>query len=77
MKVRLGITKGAAALYAGVYDVTDADSFGRACADAWSKLLQAQLRKETSIGALMEHVEGGVLDQLVLLSQETESKGRG
>jgi hypothetical protein len=64
MRVRLGITKGGVSLYAGAYEVADADSFGKACADAWSKLLQAQLGREASIGALMEHVEGGVLDQL-------------
>jgi hypothetical protein len=65
MKVRLGITKHGISLYTGAYDVADADSFGRACADAWSKLTQEQVRKESSIGALMEHLSGGVLDQLV------------
>ncbi|MGP0092403.1 MAG: hypothetical protein ACLPKB_20955 [Xanthobacteraceae bacterium] len=64
MKVKLRITKDDVLLHAGVYDVADADSFGRACADAWSKLRQAQLDQESSIGALMEHLDGNVLDRL-------------
>ena len=65
MKVRLGITKNGISLYTGAYDVADADSFGRACADACSKLMEQQVRKESSIGALMEHLSGGGLDHLV------------
>jgi hypothetical protein len=61
----ISITKDGISLYTGVYDIADADSFGRACADAWSKLTQEQVRRESSIGALMEHLSGGVLDQLV------------
>jgi len=64
MKVTLRIAKKETLLYAGIYDVADADSFGRACADAWSKLRQKQLAQETSIGALMEHLDGNVLEQL-------------
>jgi hypothetical protein len=62
MKVKLRITKHGTSLYAGAYDVADADTFGKACADAWSKLRQEQLSKESSIGALMEHLEGHLLD---------------
>jgi hypothetical protein len=64
MKVKLRIKKDGTLLYAATHDVADADSFGRACADAWSKLRQQQLDQETSIGALMEHLDGNVLDQL-------------
>jgi hypothetical protein len=60
MKVSLRITKGGTSLYVGTYDVVDAGSFGKACADAWSKLIQQQFRKESSVGALMEHVENEV-----------------
>jgi hypothetical protein len=63
MKVRLDVTKEGRPLYAGTYDIVDADSFGKACADAWSKLMQEQLRHNSNIGALMEHLESGVLDQ--------------
>ena len=64
MKVKLQITKNGTSLYAGDHDIADAESFGKACADAWSKLQQAQMKKETSIGALMEHINDNVLDQL-------------
>ncbi len=64
MRIILRITKDDALLHAGAYDVADADSFGKACADAWSKLRQAQLEQETSIGALMEYLDSNVLDQL-------------
>ena len=64
MKVELQITKNGTSIYAGAYDVADAESFGKACADAWSKLRQEQLGKESSIGALFEHIDENVLDQL-------------
>jgi hypothetical protein len=64
MNLRLEITKDGMSLYTGTYDVADADSFGKACADACSKLVQERLRKDSSIGALMEHLESGFLDQL-------------
>jgi hypothetical protein len=65
MKVQLRISKNGTAIYAGAYDVADAESFGKACADAWWKLKQRQMQRESSIGALMEHLDSGVLDQLV------------
>jgi hypothetical protein len=64
MKVKLQITKDGASLYAGAYDIGDAQSFGNACSDAWQQLQQARLNRETSIGAVMEHVNDSVLDQL-------------
>jgi hypothetical protein len=56
MKVQLRITKNGTPIYAGAYDVADADSFGKACADAWWQLRQRQMERESSIGALMEHL---------------------
>jgi len=64
MKIQLKITKGGASLYAGVHEVEDADSFGKACAEAWSALRERQLDSETSIGDLMDHLSRTVLDQL-------------
>lgn len=64
MKVHLQIRRDGRLLYSGTHDVVDAESFGRACAEAWWKLRQQQLDKQTSIGALMEHLDGDVLDQL-------------
>jgi hypothetical protein len=62
--VHLRITKHGTAIYTGTYDIADADSFGKACADAWFKIRQQQMAKESSIGALMEHLENGVIDLL-------------
>jgi hypothetical protein len=64
MKARLQVTKHGATLHSGVYDIADADGFGRACVSIWSALREQQLNQETSIGALMENLDRSVLDQL-------------
>lgn len=64
MKVKLQIHKAGVPIYTGIHDVTDADSFGKACADAWSNLQQKQVEKESSIGALYEHLADNVMNQL-------------
>lgn len=64
MKVKLQVSKNGSPLYVGDYDISDAEDFGKACADAWAQLQQAQLNKEPSIGALIEHINNSVLDQL-------------
>ena len=64
MKVKLRITKAGASIYEGTYHVADAESFGKACADAWGRLKQQQMEKETSIGALIDHLDRDVLDEL-------------
>lgn len=64
MKVRLRIHKHGAALYEGTYDVSDAASFGRACADAWSRLQEQRLAKATSIGALFDQLDERLLEEL-------------
>ena len=38
MKVKLQISKNGTSLYSGAYEIADAESFGKACADAWSQL---------------------------------------
>ena len=58
MRIKLQIAKDGTSLYAGAYDIKDARS------GAWQQLQQAQLNRETSIGAVMEHVNDSVLDQL-------------
>jgi len=64
MKVRMQISKDHVSLCAGTYEVADADSFGKACADLWCQLQERQLGRESSVGALMENIQGGVLDKL-------------
>ena len=61
MKAQLQVKKNSALLHSGVYDINNADDFGKACADVWLALRERQLNNESSIGALMEH---GVFDLL-------------
>jgi len=65
MKIRMRISKDGASLYERVYDVFDAESFGKACADAWCALEEQQMEKEDSIGAVMEHLKRDMLDQMM------------
>jgi hypothetical protein len=65
MKVKLQIAKDGTSVFTGTYEVEDAQSFGEACSDVWQQLQRAQLDRETSIGAVMEHVNDSILDQLV------------
>jgi hypothetical protein len=64
MKVKLRVQKKGTALYEGTYDVTDADSFGTACADVWNHLLERRLARASSIGALFDELDEGLLDEL-------------
>jgi hypothetical protein len=64
MKVKLRIRKDGLLLYEGAHEIADADSFGKACAEAWWKVRQQRMQKEPSIGALMEHLDEVTLDQL-------------
>ena len=64
MKIKLRIERGGASLFEGTYDVTDADSFGLACADAWEQIRTRRLDKASSVGALMEMLHQNVLDEL-------------
>ena len=64
MKIKLQIVKDGVSLYTGSYEIENAESFGKACPDVWQQLRRAQLDRETSIGALMEHVNDSVLNQL-------------
>ena len=65
MKVKLGIASDDHILHEGTYDISDAESFGRACADAWEKLRTERLEKATSIGALYDILNDSVLDLLL------------
>ena len=64
MKVKLKIRKGTAALEEGTYDIFDAESFGKACADLWVRLHDDRLAKATSIGALYDQLNERLLDEL-------------
>jgi hypothetical protein len=64
MKVNLRLHKDGAVLYDGSYDVSDADSFGKACTDVWNRLREQRLAAATSIGALFEELDQRLLDHL-------------
>ncbi|HJZ44142.1 MAG TPA: hypothetical protein VJ233_10500 [Hyphomicrobiaceae bacterium] len=65
MKIKLVIRKKKEiALYEGVHEITDAESFGRAFADVWAQLQDRRLQKTTSIGALMEVLNEDLLEEL-------------
>ncbi|MEX0752196.1 MAG: hypothetical protein WD073_04640 [Xanthobacteraceae bacterium] len=65
MKVRLQIHKGGIAIYEGFYTVSDAESFGKACADAWTQLREMHMARATSVGALYEALDEQLLDKLL------------
>jgi hypothetical protein len=64
MKVQLRIQRGGSSLFEGSYEITDAETFGRACADAWEQIRTRRLDKATSVGALIDMLNQTVLDEL-------------
>lgn len=65
MKLKLVVRrKDGTPLYEGVHEIVDAESFGRAFTDVWAQVHDRQLQKSTSIGALMERLNEGVLEEL-------------
>jgi hypothetical protein len=64
MKVRLKIEKGHTILYERVHDILDAESFGKACSNAWVQLREQKLAHATSIGALYDELDDQLLDEL-------------
>ena len=64
MKIQLRIIKKNVALYEGLHEVTDAETFGAAFADVWAKMQDRRLQKTTSIGDLMEVLNEDVLEEL-------------
>lgn len=64
MKTRLRITCADGVLYEGTHDIRDAESFGKACSEAWEQLRAQRLDKATSIGALYDVLNENVLDLL-------------
>ena len=64
MKVRLRVEKDGVALCEGTYEVSDAHSFGRACAALWNELRDRRLAQATSIGALYDELNEQLLEEL-------------
>jgi hypothetical protein len=64
MKIKLEFRKNGTDLYHGVHEIECAEDFGRAFAVAWQELHRVQLGRESSVGALMEHMNENVLERL-------------
>lgn len=64
MMIKLRIEKGDVMLYEQNYDISDAESFGKACAHAWSQLRGQRLDRATSVGALFERLNDPLIDEL-------------
>ncbi len=64
MKLKLQVEKDGTSLYESIYEVADADGFGKACADAWNKLRERRFASATSIGALYETLDERLIDGL-------------
>jgi hypothetical protein len=64
MKMRLRIHRNSTVLYDGIHDVSDADSFGRAFAGAWTHMFEQKFNKASSVGALFEALDERMLDEL-------------
>jgi hypothetical protein len=47
-----------------VYEIGDAEAFGRACSHAWAQMREQRLARATSIGALFEELDDQVLGDL-------------
>lgn len=80
MKIRMQVTRDDALLHEAIYEIDDAESFSRACTQAWNALTARDLRTATSIGALYDAIETEeqLLDGLVIaFSVPTLSGGHG
>jgi hypothetical protein len=64
MKIKLRLHKDKSTLHEGIYEVSDAESFGRACADAWAQIREKRLASASSIGALFDALNDQMLDEL-------------
>jgi hypothetical protein len=64
MKIKLRIRKAGLSLFESVYEINDAERFGKGCTDAWIQIRDRELGDATSIGDFMDRMDQNVLDQL-------------
>jgi hypothetical protein len=64
MNIRLEVHKSDRKIFEGAFAVSDAQSFGHACADVWRQLEAEKFKQATSIGALMDTLGENVLEVL-------------
>jgi hypothetical protein len=63
MKLNLQIRKNGNALDENVHEISDADSFGRECAPAWTRLRERMV-EASSVAALFEALDDDLLEEL-------------
>jgi hypothetical protein len=64
MKVTLQVQKDGTPLYEGAHDISDAESFGRACSQVWTHLRERKIAGASSVGALYEALDERLLGEL-------------
>lgn len=64
MKMKLELTKAGKALVAETFEVSDAESFGRACTELWMRLEKRGFDRTTSVGEFMERAGDSVAREL-------------
>jgi hypothetical protein len=65
MRVRLSIERDGTVLFEDRYDIFDAESFGKACSQAWMQLRERRAQAATSVGALFEELDSQLLQELL------------
>jgi hypothetical protein len=64
MKLKLLVSRNGISIYAGIYTVSDAESFGVACSDLWEKLTALKIAKARNVGALYDALEDSMAADL-------------
>ena len=72
MKIKLAVKRDKLPICQGVYDVSDAESFGAACSNLWEKMEQRKVAAAKNIGALYESLEDSKAAELRGLRIELE-----
>lgn len=64
MKVKLEVTKANKRLHQGIYEIDNSQTFGAAFGDVWVKVREDCMAEAGSVGAFMDTMHEGVIDQL-------------
>lgn len=65
MKVKLSIEREETVLFEDRYEIVDAESFGKACSQAWMQMREKRAAEATSVGALFEELDSALLQELL------------
>jgi len=64
MKVKFELMKAGKRLHQATYDIDDTETFGAAWKDVWVKARERWMSNSSSIGALMDSMHEGVIEEL-------------